>query len=290
MAYLSRTNALRAAGIAAALFASALGAQAVETDKALHDELADGYKANGVNVAVFNDWPPDEFVENGELKGWSVDMAKAMSERLGVPFKFDPTSFDVIIPGLVSKRYDAGFSSFGVTPERLEVLDFIPQRKEGTGYAFPKGKDLKLAEEKDLCGHSVALLTGAWDMQYLTKVSQETCVAAGLKPIELQQFTTQNAAELAVSSGRVELVAAGSAKLAYLAKQTGKFDMAGFISNAVYNGIGVRRDDPLGPALKGALQAMMDDGSYKEIMAKWGVDGAGMLEKAILVTKANPNP
>jgi hypothetical protein len=37
------------------------------------------YQSKGVNVAVFNDWPPDEFVENGELKGWSVDMAKAMS-------------------------------------------------------------------------------------------------------------------------------------------------------------------------------------------------------------------
>jgi len=290
MAYQSGISLFRAASLAGALFASALSAHAAEADKALHDALSESYKSNGVNIAVFNDWPPDEFVENGELKGWSVDMAKAMSERLGVPFKFDPTSFDVIIPGLASKRYDAGFSSFGVTAERLEVLDFIPQRKEGTGYAFLKGKDLKLGEEKDLCGHSVALLTGAWDFQYLTKVSDETCVASGLKPIELQQFTTQNAAELAVSSGRVEIVAAGSAKLAYLAKQTRKFDMAGFISNAVYNGIGVRKGDQLGPALKGALQEMMDDGSYKEIMANWGVDGAGMLDKAILVTKDNPNP
>ena len=134
-------------------------------------------------------------------------MAKAMSERLGVPFTFEGTSFDVIIPGLASKRYDAGFSSFGVTEERLQALDFIPQRKEGTGYAFLKAKPLKIAAEKDLCGHSVALLTGAWDFQYLTKVSAEQC--AGRKPIDLQQFTTENAAELAVSSGRVEIVAAG---------------------------------------------------------------------------------
>ncbi|MGN6145036.1 MAG: ABC transporter substrate-binding protein [Mesorhizobium sp.] len=288
MAYQLGMNLVRAAGLAGALVASALAANGAEVDKALHDALPANYQTNGVSVAVFNDWPPDEFVENGELKGWSVDMAKAMSERLGVPFKFEATSFDVIIPGLASKRFDAGFSSFGVTPERLEVLDFIPQRKEGTGYAFLKGKDLKLAGEDDLCGHSVALLTGAWDFQYLAKVSEEKC--AGKKPIELQQFTTQNAAELAVSSGRVEIVAAGSAKLAYLAKQTGKFDMAPFVSNAVYNGIGVRKGDPLGPALEGALAAMMKDGSYKEIMAKWGVDGAGMLEKAVLVTKDNPNP
>ncbi|WP_426232245.1 hypothetical protein [Pararhizobium sp. DWP3-4] len=104
----------------------------------------------------------------------------------------------------------------------------------------------------------------------------------------MQQFTTQNAAELAVSSGRVEMVAAGSAKLQYLAKQTGRFGVSKLTSNAVFNGIGVRRDDPLGPVLRDALQAMIDDGTYTALMAKWGVDGSGMLDKALLVNKANP--
>ncbi|WP_261316398.1 ABC transporter substrate-binding protein [Rhizobium leguminosarum] len=289
---LGRTVRLAAmlAGTAVMTALATVMAGAAGVDKALHNALPENYQKDGVNVAVFNDWPPDEFVENGELKGWSVDMAKAMSERLGVPFKFEPTSFEIIIPGLASKRFDAGFSSFGVTTERLEVLDFIPQRKEGTGYAFLKGKGFKIEAENDLCGHSVALLTGAWDFQYLTKVSAEQCDKAGLKPIDLQQFTTQNAAELAVSSGRVEIVAAGSAKLAYVAKQTGKYDMASLVSNAVYNGIGVRKGDPLGPALKGALQAMMADGSYKEILDKWGVGSTGTLDKAVLATKADPNP
>jgi polar amino acid transport system substrate-binding protein len=269
---------------------AALGGQAgaAGVDPKLHDALPADYKSNGVNVAVFNDWPPDEFVESGELKGWSVDMAKAMAEKLGVEFKFTPTSFDAIIPGLVGKRFDAGFSSFGVTAERLQALDFVPQRREGTAYASLKGKNFNIQGERDLCGRSVAVLTGAWDFQYLTKVSGEVC--KGTKPIDLQQFTTQNAAELAVSSGRVDLVAAGSAKLQYLAKQTGKFDVSTFVSNAVYNGIGVRRGDPLGPVLRDALQAMMDDGSYKTLMTKWGVSGSGMLDKAVLVDQAHPDP
>jgi polar amino acid transport system substrate-binding protein len=267
---------------------TAIQADAAGIDQKLHDALPAEYQTNGVNVAVFNDWPPDEFIEGGELKGWSVDMAKAMAEKLGVEFKLEATSFEIIIPGLVGKRFDAGFSSFGVTEERLQSLDFIPQRKEGTAYASLKGKNFNILGEKDLCGHSVAVLTGAWDFQYLTKVSAETC--KGMQPIDLQQFTTQNAAELAVSSGRVEMVAAGSAKLQYMAKQTGTFEVSTFVSNAVYNGIGIRRGDALGPVLRDALQAMMDDGSYKQLMAKWGVDGSGMLEKAVLVDQAHPDP
>jgi len=280
---LSRRHVLAAAAVLSAVLGGSAAA-----DQKLHDALPAEYQANGVNIAVFNDWPPDEFVENGELKGWSVDMAKAMSEKLGVRFNFTPTSFEAIIPGLVGKRFDAGFSSFGVTAERLQALDFVPQRREGTAYAALKGKSPNIQGEKDLCGHSVAVLTGAWDFQYLTKASAEQCV--GAKPIDLQQFTTENAAELAVASGRVELVAAGSAKLQYLAQQTGKYEVSTFASNAVYNGIGVRRGDPLGPVLRDALQQMIDDGSYKALMAKWGVSGSGMLDKAVLVDQAHPDP
>ena len=279
---------------AAMLAAGLLGAPAARAgsgvDQALHDALPEQFRTNGVKVAAFNDWPPDEFTENGELKGWSIDMAKAMAQRLGVEFHITGTSFEQIIPGLASGRFDAGFSSFGVTAERLKALDFIPQRMEGTAYAFLKTKPLTIRQESDLCGHSIAVLTGAWDFQFLTKVSKETCTDKGLKPIDLQQFTTQNAAELAVSSGRVEMTAAGSAKLAYLAKQTGTFAISELTSNAVYNGIGVPRGSALGPALQKVLQGMIDDGSYKALMAEWGVDKQGMLTKAVLVTAENPDP
>ena len=129
-------------GLAASVLfcASAVGAEVLP---ALHDALPQEYKDNGVKVAVFNDWAPDEFLDSdGVLKGWSVDIAHEMESRLGVPFTYEATSFDAIIPGLESKRFDAGFSSFGSTPERLKVLDFVSQRKIGTAFGFAKDSDL----------------------------------------------------------------------------------------------------------------------------------------------------
>src|SRR4051794_40839822 len=76
----------RAAALALAVSSGAWlsTASAAGVDQKLHDAVPAGYQTSGVNIAVFNDWPPDEFVENGELKGWSVDMAKAMAEKLGI--------------------------------------------------------------------------------------------------------------------------------------------------------------------------------------------------------------
>ncbi len=114
-----RKTASRRMMVALAALATAASITSVHAApiKALQDAVPENYR-KGVKIAAFNDWPPDEFVEDGVLKGWSIDMAKAMSERDGVPFEFTATSFDAIIPGLASKRFDAGFSSFGVTPER----------------------------------------------------------------------------------------------------------------------------------------------------------------------------
>jgi polar amino acid transport system substrate-binding protein len=279
-----------AATLGALVIALTSQVHAAEPIKKLHDAVPEQYQKDGINVAVFNDWPPDEFVENGELKGWSVDFAKEISARLGVEFKFIPTSFDAIIPGLASKRFDAGFSSFGATAERLEVLDFVAQRKEGTAYASKKGRNLVVNEEKDLCGHSISIINGSWDYQNLQKINERSCVAAKLKPIDLQQFSNEANAELAVSSGRVDFVAAGSAKLRYLAKQTGTYDVSNLVSNAVYSCIGVRKGDALGPVLRDAIQSMIDDGTYKTILAKWGVDGSGTIDKSLVINKDNFQP
>lgn len=253
----------------------------------LNEALPDEYK-DGIEVAVFNDWPPDEFVVDGELVGWSVDIAREMETRLGVPFNYVGTSFDAIIPGLIGKRFDAGFSSFGSTSARLKQLDFVAQRKIGTAFGIPVSSDLDITTESDACGHTIAVISGSWDNQLLDKLSQEKCVDAGLEPVDIQQHQNQNAAELAVQSGRAEATLASSAKMAYLAQQTGDFRVSTLVLDPVYSNIGVRKGDQLGQVMADAIQTMIDDGTYQKIMEKWNLADSGMLERAVLITEENP--
>ncbi|GAB3707544.1 ABC transporter substrate-binding protein [Mariniluteicoccus flavus] len=254
-------------------------------DPAVSKLVPEKYK-NGVKVAVFGDWAPEEFVENGQVKGWAVDMAKVMSTKMGVKFDYQPSGFDAILPGLGNGRYDLAVSSLGVTEERMKTVDFVPLQKEGTAFAWKKGNSaVKVTKTEDACGHSVAVLTGAWEYQYLTENNAKLC---GAKPMNIQQFKDQPAAELAVNSGRVELVAAGSGKLAYAAKQSGQLEVSALLVNAVYNGLGLPKGSELGPAVKAAMQSMIDDGTYKKIRTDWGVSNQGDLDKGLLITEKNP--
>jgi polar amino acid transport system substrate-binding protein len=253
---------------------------------ALHDALPQQYKDSGIKAAVFNDWAPDEFLDSdGQLKGWSVDIAKEMEDRLGVPFTFEGTSFDAIIPGLQSKRFDAGFSSFGTTAERLKTLDFVSQRKIGTSFAYPATSKLDIKTAADACGLTVAVLNGSWDIGLLEKLNANECKD---KPVVMQTHGTQAQAELAVRSNRAEATVAGSVKLAYMAKQTGDLKVSELVLSPVNSCIGVRKGDPLGQVLTDAIQSMIDDGTYEKIMAKWGLNDSGMLTKALLITEEHP--
>jgi polar amino acid transport system substrate-binding protein len=236
-------------------------------------------------IAVFGDWAPEEYVENGEVKGWSVDLMKAMADRLGADFTYEATGFDAIIPGLGNGRYAAAVASLGVTPERLATVDFVPLQKEGTAFGWKSGSDLSISTIEDACGKSVAVLTGAFEYQYLTENNAQLC---GDAPMDIQQFKDQPSAELAVASGRVQLVAAGSGKLKYTAKQTGQLEVSDLLINAVYNGVGIPKDSTMGPALEAALQSVIDDGTYAKIRADWGVTSQGDLTDAVLITEANP--
>lgn len=275
---------LAATAVVAATALPAMAEMIPELNAALPEEYKDG-----INIAVFNDWPPDEFVEDGELKGWSVDIAREIEDRLGVPFNYMATSFDAIIPGLAAKRFDAGFSSFGTTEERLKTMDFIAQRKIGTAFGIGKDNDLTIAVPEDACGVSVAVMTGTWDHQLLEKLNEETCVAQGLPEVDIQEHANQAQAELSVRSGRAEATLASSAKMAYLAQQTGLFRVSELILDPVNSCIGVRQDDPLGQVLTDAIQTMIDDGTYRAIMEKWNMADDGMLEKALLITEDNPD-
>ncbi|MDW9923478.1 transporter substrate-binding domain-containing protein [Sinorhizobium meliloti] len=257
-----------------------------EVIPALHDALPQEYKENGVKAAVFNDWAPDEFQDaDGQLKGWSVDIAKEMEERLGVPFTFEGTSFDAVIPGLQSKRFDAGFSSFGTTAERLKTLDFVSQRKIGTSFAYPADSKLDIKTAADACGLTVAVLNGSWDLGLLEKLNDNECKD---NPVTMQTHGTQAQAELAVRSQRAQATVAGSVKLAYMAKQTGDLKVSELVLSPVNSCIGVRKGDPLGQVMTDAIQSMIDDGTYEKIMAKWGLNDSGMLTKALLITEENP--
>lgn len=69
-------------------------------------------------------YPPFESVQDGELRGFDIELGNLLGEELGAKVKWVNTSFDGIFPALHSGRFDLVLSAVTITPERLRRFDF----------------------------------------------------------------------------------------------------------------------------------------------------------------------
>lgn len=252
-----------------------------EVAKLVPSEFTSGPVVN----AIYNDAPPQNFLEDGELVGVQVDLAQALSEVMGITFEIESIgNFDTLIPGLQNGRYDISMSDFGVTLEREEVIDFVYIFDLGTSFAVKEGSDLKIAEGADLCGHSVGLLSGSYFLPQADALSAE-CEAAGEPPLEVQKYPTQSAAILAVKNNRVEAYGASSDQIGYLADQgNAGLSAQPFVYEAIPQGIGMPKDSELTPAVAEALKVLIEEGTYQEILDKWGIGAAAITADEVATT------
>lgn len=87
--------------------------------------LAQVCEAGVIVVSTDPAYPPQSFLNDaGEYEGFDIDVALAIGERLGVEVEFTDPTFDAVVAGNWSGRWDMSVGSVTVTEARTEVLDF----------------------------------------------------------------------------------------------------------------------------------------------------------------------
>jgi polar amino acid transport system substrate-binding protein len=225
--------------------------------------------------AVYNDYPPEMYLDAGKITGIQVDLSNAIATVLDVKIQNVGTgAFDNIIPGLASGRYDLAASAFGITPERVKQVDFVPHFDIGTGFAVKSGGSLNLASRSDLCGHSVAVLQGSYFAKQVEAIGTE-CTGAGRAPVQLNQFPAASAGVLALQNGRVDVYAASQDSLAFQAKQNKFMSIQKLVDAVLPQGIAFPKNSGLTNAAVAAMKVLYTTGVYAKILQKWDIGSLG---------------
>lgn len=248
-----------------------------EIYKALPEKIR---KVGVINAATAADYPPFEFLdENNKLVGADIDLAAALSKVLGVTVKNNQTEFSNIMPGIQAGRFDVGMSSMGDYFSRQKTVDFVDYFRGGTSFLVRAGTK-EPATLDDVCGTAVGALKGTSSETQAEDTSKK-CVEAGKAAVKVSAFPTQNAAVLALTSGRIDSVSGDSATNGYSANQIG--DAIKNVGLTVYNdrpyyGIAVPKDSPLYQPLFDAMGVVMKSGAYSQIIKKWGLESGAISE------------
>lgn len=241
-------------------------------------------KAKGtLTVAADATYAPNEFVgpDGHTLVGMDVDLAKALGKKLGRKITVQNATFDSIIPGLAAGKYDLGISSFTDTKAREQTVDFVTYFEAGTSFYAKTAGAPKIASLADLCGRGVSVEKGT-TQQTAAAAQDGKCRKAGKPGVTVLVFPDQNGANLAISSGRAQVGMADSPVAAYQVKQSGgQFKLIGQTFATAPYGIAVPKSSHLAPSILAAVKALVADGSYAAILAKWG-QKAGAITKPVI--------
>ncbi len=202
--------------------------------------------------------------EQGELIGFDVEIAKALCTQMQAECEIVAQDWDGIIPGLMSRKYDAIIASMSITKERLRVVDFTERYYSNVlAFVAPKGKALDTTEA-GLKGLTIGAQRATRSGQYLEDKLSEL--------VNVKLYGTQSEAYLDMANGRLDAMLSDKFP-AYDWLQTA--DGEGFefkgedidINDEI--GIAVRKRDPLKEKLNAAIKAIVENGTYAEINARY---------------------
>ena len=219
-------------------------------------------------------YPPMESIDTATNKavGFDVDLITAVAKNMGLQVNVVTTKFDTIIDDLNNKRFDVVISAVSVTPDRQKKVDFVPYFNAGESLLVQAGNPKNIKGLSDLCGQSVGVQTGTIEQADLQTASN-ACKTAGKPEIKMVVLQDQTAVIQLLANQRVVATYQDSPVTDYYNKQhPGQFAVGGSVINAGLEGIVIRKNDaPMFNAVKAAFDKLKADGTYKQLIDKWGL-------------------
>lgn len=230
---------------------------------------------------------PNQFINaDGNQDGLNVDMCGEIGSRLGASVEWTNLAFPGLVPGLQANRFDAICTSIFINPKRKEIMQMVAYVQWGEGLMVRTDDSLVIdcspmigdMESYNACfdqlaGRTVAVAAAGTTNQHLIAES-ERMEAAGLDAIDIRAFDTNSEA--------IQALVSGQADGAYLNDPQAHFYLSrnpGYVMSfaAAYpNTLAIatlKENLALAEAIQAALEHMKADGTYQDIVAKWGVAG-----------------
>jgi polar amino acid transport system substrate-binding protein len=258
---------------------SSAPAASASADDSLAAKVPADIKAAGkLTIGTDSSYAPSEFLDaDGKtVIGFDVDLFDAVAQKLGLTTVWQSATFDSIIPGVSSGKYNVGVSSFTINADREKEATMVSYFSAGTQWAAKTGSAIT---PDTACGKKIAVQTGTVQVDDITAKNK----ACGSNKITVDQYQKQSDATNAVVTGKDDAMLADSPVSAYAVKQTnGQLALIGEIYDSAPYGYVVGKDKTdLADALNSALQALIADGTYKKVLDKWGVSAGAITAPAV---------
>lgn len=252
----------RAAALAVSL---GLSAGLALGNPAAADDSWKNVKANGLVVCGVDGLLPYSS-SDAKVPGFEVEIAKALTDELGVALRHEWVSWDALIPALTSKRCDAIINGMFITDERKQVIDFsVPYYGSGETILVRKDND-HIKGLDDLKGKKTGVLAGSVTVGLLE--------SKGVGPLAV--YPDQNTIIIELNNGRIDAAYLEAPSAAWAIQNDPTLNIkvvSEYVPEERFNaGVGLRKEDQeLKAKINEALTKIVAEGKVAEALNHYGV-------------------
>ncbi|CAM3118517.1 basic amino acid ABC transporter substrate-binding protein [Sporolactobacillus spathodeae] len=218
-------------------------------------------------LRVVNDatYAPFEYLKNGKMVGFDVDVMKALGKASGYQYKLENVGWDPVFAELKNKTADIGVSAISITSDRAKTYDFSKPYFLSTNMILvPKSSKIKTAQ--DLKGKTIAVQQGTTGQVAMEKIM-------GKNNPKIKKFKTITLAIMEMLNHGADAVVADDTVIRqYAMNNPGKGlkvipDKKAFANE--YYGLMYPKDSKYVPVFDKAIKKILEDGTYTKIYEKW---------------------
>lgn len=230
------------------------------------DKLDLGLDIESVTVATSPGYEPFEFEEDGELKGYDVDIWNEFEERTGIEVKWEYADFSGLLGLISSGKADAVSAQMSPTPEREESFCFSdPVNYYGSTVVVAEDNE-EIKSVDDLSGKTVGVGSGNAMQQ-----SVEAMYPDGDVKFEVYTSATLEAMLDDIAYGRIDAVLAQDIQtyMAMKANENLKLKVLDPFEYGTATIVFDKENTELRDAMNKFIEILREDGTLKEISEKW---------------------
>lgn len=208
---------------------------------------------------------------NGEVQGFSADMAKEIAKRLGRPgYEVVDSNWSAIFSGLFAKRWEFNIAPTTVTAERdKQMLYTEPYFETGFGFITLSSASMPNGAE-DLRGKTVGVNTGNTSDGWSTANAEKY-------GFTVKRYDKNADAVQAVLTGRIFANVVDMPVANFVASKQSRLRVSHRIYNGTSFGFPFRKDDvEFRNTIERILEGMKLDGTVAELHKKWFGDMPGL--------------
>lgn len=226
----------------------------------------EGNNENTLVVGLDDSFPPMGFRnEKNEIVGFDIDLAKAVSEELGMEVRFQPISWASKEQELSSGNIDCIWNGFAYNEERAQTMTLTDPYIKGENYFILKN-GTTVASQEELKGMKIGVQTGSIQAQDLEKSEFG-------KTIEIIQYGDNLTAFMDLETEGIDALFCSNIIGNYLITSKGKdYETVPSENITVSNGSVIafkQGNTELRDKIQNALAKLNEEGKLLEVSEKW---------------------